>query len=86
MSNSRTPSKSQVDKLVQTFAIYREASKANLPIAIQTKLYTQYRKALDKVLAVLCAHSLSDENQSALEAAATRWWNAQAVRGAGKHW
>lgn len=84
----RRPSKARVDALTRAFAIYREASKpaAAVPYKKQRALYDRYRKALDAVLSDLGAQSLSAENERGLDAAATRWWDAQAKRGPGKHW
>lgn len=82
------PTKGQQDALARTYAIYREASKpsAAVPYRKLQKLYDAYSKALARVLTALDAHSLSAENQAALETAATRWWDSQAKRGPGRHW
>ena len=88
MTEPKPPTKAQLNALLHAYAIYREASKPEsaVPFRKLQKLYNAYSKALDRVLESLQANRLSDDNQAALDAAATHWWDSLAMRGPGKHW
>ena len=86
--NVRMPTKAQKLALVKSYAIYRESGRqgSGASIGQQQKLYKAYIKAQNRVLDALGARVPSVELQNELESAATRWWNDQAIKGAGKHW
>lgn len=82
--SKKGPSKALVQSLVEAQAIYTHSQGA--PIKVQQRLHDQWIRLRNKVLDALDAQDFSSENQRELDRAAQDWWNAQAIRGAGRHW
>ena len=82
--SKKGPGKALVQSLVEAQAIYTHSQGA--PIKVQQRLHDRWSRLRNKVLDALDAQDFSSENQRELDRAALDWWNAQAIRGAGRHW
>lgn len=86
-SGKKRPPKSQIDRLVQAFALKIYSAQQEAPVKIQQKFYDQFQSLHAKMEKKYPYIDMeSDSFWSSLKSQAEKWWNGQAVRGAGKHW
>ena len=83
---AKPPTQAQRDRLIKTYAKQLYAARMNAPIVAQQRFYAEYAEALRAVLDRIGGVRLSDENQASLDAAAERWLNKIAMKGAGVWW
>ena len=81
------PSRSNINKLIEAYALQVYSSKHKAPIRSQQKLYDKYMNILGKLSDRYPDYDLSSDSfRRQLERLADKWWNSRAMRGPGVDW
>ena len=87
VTGKKRPPKSQIDKLVQAFALKIYSARQNAPFKVQQKFHDQFQALWGKMSKKYQHVDMdSDSFWKALTDQAEKWWNGQVARGPGKHW